>query len=272
MASDLSMDLYFDPATSLLEIHIPSTGERWIYFLHSYKPNTTSSLSPATSQLVEMFQELSPQISSVQFYVYIDAMTGFLWIYIPYSDEPWRTYILPEPSVDNIFYPSPASTQPYFSELFSPLSDLNTPAPTPIEWSLIFTDHAPTPTCLSSPATPFLGIPTPPQSGNDSPFTIAHSPSNDTPTAQIFTANFNPALPIPRIQVKPQTTPVAPQEGPRNNPNGRAGRRKCAGCRAAKKECVYASEEDVCRRCKGRNIADRCVKEDAPERKRLRRS
>src|SRR5579859_2930218 len=272
MASDLSMDLYFDPASNLLEIHIPSTGERWIYVLHSYNPTTTSPPS-STSQLVEMFQELSPEISSVEFYVYIDAMTGFLWIYIPYSDEPWRTYILPEASIDSLSYPSPAPSELSFSELFSTVTDLNTPVPTPIESSPIVNNTASSATHFSFPGTPFLGIPTPCQSVKHSPFTTAHSPSDDTPISQIFTTNSNPALPIPRIpQVKAKTKPLARQEGYRNNPNGRAGRRKCAGCRGAKKECVYANEEDVCRRCKGRNIAEQCVKEDAPERKRLRRS
>src|SRR5437763_9548731 len=114
MASGLSMDLYFDPATKLLKIHIPSTGERWIYFLHSYNQTTTSP-PPSTSQLVEMFQEMPPEISSIEFYVYLDAMTGFLWIYIPYSDEPCRIYILPG-VIDSVSYPSPTVSELNFSE------------------------------------------------------------------------------------------------------------------------------------------------------------
>src|SRR5579859_1089746 len=173
MDSDLTMDLYFNPLTKFLEIHLPCTGERWIYFLHSYNPSPSSSpaslsssllhspeISHATScssSLIEMFEELSPKTSSVEFYVYIDEMTGLLWIYVPSSEmQPWRVYTLP--SMDDVAYPSPVSSQlNYYEELLPETTNLSPPVPILRSPEFDSTSHV----YLPSPSTPsYLDIPT----------------------------------------------------------------------------------------------------------------
>ena len=272
MDSAYQMDLYFDPTTRLLKIQMPCTGEQWIYHLQSYNPPSSSlAISPApepfhhsTSPLMEMIDESSPTMSSVEFFVYVDEMTGLLWINIPSSDdEPWRVYELP--ASEEEAYPSPMSS----SQLDPSFLETTLFPPAPFEWPL-FLDSTCQPLYPNSPPSSFLCIPTPPQSGIESPASIATPPDN-IPLSRTLTANSNPALPIPRIPlVKPRNTPTPRREAPGNNPSGRTGVKKCGPCRDAKRACVYSTEEDVCRRCRNRDVAHQCIKEEAPERKRMR--
>ena len=156
---------------------------------------------------MEMIDESSPTMSSIEFFVYVDEMTGLLWINIPSSDdEPWRVYEVPCFGRRSLSVSHVITTRSLFLRDNSVSSRTVRMAPFPRH-------HIPNPLSSLTCVIFSLYSNTPSKRNRFTRFDC--NPPGYIPLSRTLTANSNPALPIPRIPlVKPRNTPTPRREAP----------------------------------------------------------